>query len=135
MSNTDIAIAAIRQLYKADEEIEKLKAENAELQAKWDYYQQFCADHGAHGIADLAVQRDALRAQLTTALAALEACDEAMGYMSEYDIPITLPDQVKEAIAAIGGGEWRTGQDYRNWKSPSCSVTSTWSRPSDTFTD
>ena len=49
MSNTDIAIAAIRQLYKADEEIEKLKAENAELQAKWDYYQQFCADHGAHG--------------------------------------------------------------------------------------
>lgn len=34
---------------------------------------------------------------------ALKACDEAMSYMSEYDIPITLPDMVKAAIAkAIG---------------------------------
>ena len=36
-------------------------------------------------------------------LEALKACDEAMSYMSEYDIPITLPDMVKAAIAkAIG---------------------------------
>ena len=36
-------------------------------------------------------------------LEALKACDEAMSYMSEYDIPITLPAQVKAAIAkAIG---------------------------------
>ena len=36
-------------------------------------------------------------------LEALKACDEAMAYMSEYDIPITLPAQVKAAIAkAIG---------------------------------
>lgn len=33
-------------------------------------------------------------------LAALKACDEAMSYMSEYDIPITLPDMVRSAIAA-----------------------------------
>jgi len=36
-------------------------------------------------------------------LEALKACDEAMSYMSEYDIPLTLPGQVKAAIAkAIG---------------------------------
>ena len=36
-------------------------------------------------------------------LAALQACHEAMSYMSEYDIPLTLPGQVKDAIAkAIG---------------------------------
>ena len=36
-------------------------------------------------------------------LEALKACDEAMSYMSEYDIPITLPAQVKAAITkAIG---------------------------------
>ena len=36
-------------------------------------------------------------------LEALKACDEAMSYMSEYDIPITLRDMVKAAIAkAIG---------------------------------
>ncbi|WP_039754887.1 hypothetical protein, partial [Chromobacterium haemolyticum] len=33
-------------------------------------------------------------------LAVLRECDEAMAYMSEYDIPLTLPDRVKEAIAA-----------------------------------
>ena len=32
-------------------------------------------------------------------LAALIACDEAMEYISEYDIPLTLPKQVKDAIA------------------------------------
>lgn len=29
---------------------------------------------------------------------ALEACDEAMEYMSEYDIPLMLPEQVKSAL-------------------------------------
>lgn len=33
-------------------------------------------------------------------LAVMRECDEAMAYMSEYDIPLTLPDRVKEAIAA-----------------------------------
>lgn len=37
-------------------------------------------------------------------LEALKACDEAMSYMSEYDIPITLPAQVKAAIAKAEGG-------------------------------
>jgi hypothetical protein len=36
-------------------------------------------------------------------LAALQACDEAMEYMSEYDIPITLPGQVKAAIKKATG--------------------------------
>lgn len=31
---------------------------------------------------------------------ALRQCDEAMEYMSEYDIPIMLPDNVKQALAA-----------------------------------
>ena len=34
---------------------------------------------------------------------ALEACNEAMAYMSEYDIPLTLPDQVKAALAKARG--------------------------------
>ena len=36
-------------------------------------------------------------------LAALQACDEAMIYMSEYDIPIMLPAQVKAAIKKATG--------------------------------
>jgi asparagine synthetase A len=36
-------------------------------------------------------------------LAALQACDEAMEYMSEYDIPITLPEKVKAAIRKATG--------------------------------
>lgn len=36
-------------------------------------------------------------------LEALKACDEAMAYMSEYDIPLTLPGQVKAAIAKAEG--------------------------------
>ena len=32
-------------------------------------------------------------------LAALTECDEAMEYMSEYDIPLCLPERVKSAIA------------------------------------
>lgn len=36
-------------------------------------------------------------------LAALKECDEAMAYMSEYDIPILLPERVKTAIAKATG--------------------------------
>ena len=38
-------------------------------------------------------------------LAAPQACDEAMEYMSEYDIPIMLPAQVKAAIKKATGEE------------------------------
>ncbi len=38
----------------------------------------------------------ALNAEL---LEVLKSCDEAMDYMSEYDIPLTLPSRVKAAIA------------------------------------
>lgn len=37
----------------------------------------------------------------------LRSCDNAMAYMSEYDIPIMLPTQVKEALqAARDNGYW-----------------------------
>ena len=36
-------------------------------------------------------------------LAVLEECDEAMAYMSEYDIPLYLPDRVKAVIAKAKG--------------------------------
>jgi hypothetical protein len=36
-------------------------------------------------------------------LEVLEACHEAMAYMSEYDIPINLPDRVAETIAKAKG--------------------------------
>ena len=36
-------------------------------------------------------------------LVALQACDEAMSYMSEYDIPLHLPFRVKAAIANATG--------------------------------
>jgi hypothetical protein len=48
-------------------------------------------------VQDLALERDEL-------LAALIQCDEAMVYMSEYDIPLCLPDRVKAAIASVKGG-------------------------------
>lgn len=36
-------------------------------------------------------------------LDALELCHEAMSYMSKYDIPITMPDRVRDAIAKAKG--------------------------------
>lgn len=36
-------------------------------------------------------------------LSVLEECDEAMTYMSEYDIPLCLPDRVKAVIAKVKG--------------------------------
>lgn len=35
--------------------------------------------------------------------AALQVCHEAMAYMSEYDIPTTLPDQVSDALKKARG--------------------------------
>lgn len=31
----------------------------------------------------------------------LQTCDDAMGYMSEYDIPLCLPDDVKKALTSL----------------------------------
>jgi len=45
---------------------------------------------------------DAALAERQMLIDALMACHEAMSYMSEYDIPITLPDQVKFALAKAG---------------------------------
>lgn len=50
-----------------------------------------------------AAQIRRLQKQCDVLLSALRACDEAMSYMSEYDIPLTLPDQVKAAIAEATG--------------------------------
>lgn len=49
-------------------------------------------------------------------LEVLEMCDEAMAYMSEYDIPLTLPDKVKAAIAKAKGGGVVSRE--RSWKKP-----------------
>lgn len=75
-------------------------------------------------VADLEVECKALRDEIISARAqrqaahryietlldqqaellnALKACNEAMSYMSEYDIPLTLPDVVKSAIAKVVG--------------------------------
>jgi hypothetical protein len=45
------------------------------------------------------VERDALKKQRDELLATLKKCDEAMEYMSEHVVPLTLPERVKEAIA------------------------------------
>lgn len=37
-------------------------------------------------------------------LQALKACNEAMPYMSEYGIPVALPEQVEAVIAKAEGG-------------------------------
>ena len=43
----------------------------------------------------------ALLLTLDKARESLAECDEAMGYMSEYDIPLCMPDRVKSALEAI----------------------------------
>lgn len=56
-----------------------------------------------HSKSDIAAElayRDML---IDNMLAALEECNEAMAYMSEYDIPLCLPDRVKAAIAKAKG--------------------------------
>lgn len=59
-------------------------------------------DSGKHGA--IKNESDArLMAAAPEMLEALIACDEAMGYMSEYDIPLMLPEQVKNAIDKARG--------------------------------
>lgn len=43
--------------------------------------------------------------KLNELLNVLIECDEAMKYMSEYDIPLCLPESVKQAIACANGGK------------------------------
>ena len=52
---------------------------------------------------DLLHKLEKVKAQRDELLEALEMCDEAMSYMSEYDIPLCLPYRVKEAIAKAKG--------------------------------
>ena len=55
--------------------------------------------------ADSAAELRRLHYINTELLEALKLCDEAMSYMSEYDIPLTLPSQVKGALAKAEGRE------------------------------
>ena len=61
-------------------------AERDELQAKWDYYQRFCEDHNAHGVADLVMQRDEYRSVLE------RYCDDKCN--AEYN-----PCEARKALA------------------------------------
>jgi hypothetical protein len=49
---------------------------------------------------------DHLAPMMREVVGALSECDEAMGYMSEYDIPLCMPERVKKALASIPK-EWR----------------------------
>ena len=59
--------------------------------------------------AETKIKLDALSARITqledmirdVAIPALTECDEAMDYMSEYDIPLMLPDHVKTGLATL----------------------------------
>lgn len=51
--------------------------------------------YGKSAIAAELAHRDMLINEMRDALI---SCDEAMDYMSEYDIPLMLPEQVKQAL-------------------------------------
>lgn len=52
------------EIQRLKQQLEHLRIENAEFQAKWDHFQQLCQDHVAHGIGNLIVQRDELLSAL-----------------------------------------------------------------------
>ena len=89
---------------KAAAELRRLHALNVEWHEKATTW--LASPEAAQRLAgyqDLAQRLNAVEQQRDELLEALKACDEAMSYMSEYDIPLTLPGQVKDAIAkAIG---------------------------------
>lgn len=78
-------------------ELRRLHAENEDFRATCDHLTR----ENAEQIGEIV----ALKEQRAELLAALRACDEAMTYMSEYDIPLTLPAQVKAAIAKATGNQ------------------------------
>lgn len=86
----------LRGHIEAAAELRRLYAENVELKEQRDELLR------ARQV--LGLERIQLQAQRDDLLEALKACDEAMDYMSEYDIPLTLPDQVKAAISKATGG-------------------------------
>ena len=70
----------------------------AELRRLHEELQEQCRING------MGAEREArLMAVNQELVKALKSCDEAMNYMSEYDIPLTLPEQVKAAIRKATG--------------------------------
>lgn len=66
------------------------------------YERRLCVE----ALESLQAENQTLRQQLDAfpdMLDALEMCDEAMEYMSEYDIPLTMPERVKDAINRAKG--------------------------------
>jgi hypothetical protein len=80
----------------------EIDAPNGDPTLEYKTWTRFVAVYGSEDYprkgAVVAEANARLIASAPELLAALQACDEAMEYISEYDIPITLPDQVKAAI-------------------------------------
>lgn len=78
------------------DQVRALQNRHQELQSKWDHFQRLCRDHGAHGIGDLIVQRDALKQQRDELLAALEKICEADSDIGMWSIAAETLTKVKE---------------------------------------
>ena len=56
--SSEYLIQRDQRVKELEQQLQHLRIENAEFQAKWDHFQRLCQHHGAHGIGDLIVQRD-----------------------------------------------------------------------------
>lgn len=69
-----------------------------EYWATVDHYRycEYCAKDAWNAAQQAELER------LQPVIEALQECSDAMNYMSEYDIPLTLPDRVKAALESAG---------------------------------
>jgi hypothetical protein len=97
-------------------EVKWLVDRNQQLQDQWDHFQRLCREHGAHGIGDMIVQRDALREQVAVLRDALWCIANPIAAMQRgtpeghafnghmavaiADKPHYYTDKAREALAA-----------------------------------
>jgi hypothetical protein len=70
------------------------KYAEAAVNEPWEF--KVCREHGQM-LSDLQATMQALE----VAREALSECHEAMGYMSEYDIPLCMPERTEAALKTI----------------------------------